>query len=289
MATLTTYHSKFLEDLKKRKKSHSTLLAYGKDVEQFIELATETGNTEPEQITAELVLSFSNALKDKKYTSKSIVRKLNSVKAFFGFLVDQQAITKNPVEKIEKPNLDNTLPRILSKIEYRALRDACREDRRISAVVELLLQTGVRISELAKLTLDDLSLDTESPQIKIQDQETHTIRTMPLNNAAIRAMREYLAIRPKTNSKWVFLTKNCKQFLVRNIRAAIDRYFRVAGIEGAKVNDLRHTFIVRQLEAGLPLLYVSKLVGHKRLTTTEQYLQLLQSSFDSSKMRIEEL
>jgi len=76
---------------------------------------------------------------------------------------------------------------------------------------------------------------------------------------------------------------------VRNIRTAIDRYFRLAGIKGAKVNDLRHTFIVEQLKAGTPLVYVSQLVGHKRITTTEKYLKLIEAPDTEANVQIEEL
>ena len=145
----------------------------------------------------------------------------------------------------------------------------------------------MRISELAALKM--LDLDLSKKVVTLQDPESKISRTVPLNNAAVNALEEYLSIRPKTREKTVFITKTCKPFLVRNIRAAIDRYFKIAGIQGAKVNDLRHTFIVEQLSAGTPLLYISQIVGHKRITTTEKYLQLIGNNFDTSSVRIEEL
>ncbi|HNQ17268.1 MAG TPA: tyrosine-type recombinase/integrase, partial [Candidatus Woesebacteria bacterium] len=86
-----------------------------------------------------------------------------------------------------------------------------------------------------------------------------------------------------------FLTKTCRPFLVRNIRTALDRYFRMAGIKEAKVNDLRHTFVAEQLKAGTPLVYVSQLVGHKRITTTEKYLKLIDAPEMEPNVQIEEL
>ena len=92
----------------------------------------------------------------------------------------------------------------------------------------------------------------------------------------------------KSKAKNVFVTKNGRQFLVRNIRTAIDRYFKLADIKEAKVNDLRHTFIAHQLQAGTPLTLISQLVGHKRLSTTEKYLDVVKKS-PESPAHLEEL
>ncbi|HZZ98614.1 MAG TPA: tyrosine-type recombinase/integrase [Candidatus Saccharimonadia bacterium] len=286
--SLRDHHKAFLDELKKKKKASSTLLAYGKDVEQFIEWLEQQQVTDVSQITKEKVEEFSKELQHKRYTDKSVVRKINSLKAFFSFLVGGGVLTVNPVDRIERPKFENAAPRILTKLEYRALRDVCRSDRRISAIVELLLQTGIRISELAALKIDDFDATKKTLSVKSPDSESLS-RTIPLNNAAVRSLQDYLAIRPKAREKTIFVTKTLKPFLVRNIRSAIDRYFRLAGIKNAKVNDLRHTFIVEQLMAGTPLVYVSQLVGHKRITTTEKYLQFLGSNVDTASMKIEEL
>ena len=159
-------------------------------------------------------------------------------------------------------------------MEYRSLRDVCRQDIRMFAVVEILLQTGIRISELANLRLEDVDTD----KLIIQPFESHPQREVPLNKAAQTALAEYLKSRPKARAKNVFITKTGQPFLIRNVRTAIDRYFKLCGIKNAKVNDLRHTFISHQLEAGTPLTLISKLVGHKRLTTTEKYLNFIKKS-----------
>ena len=285
--TLREHHTLFINDLKKRNKAGSTLLAYGKDVEQFLFHVEAVGVQAAHDVAQDHVESFSANLREKRYTDKSIVRKLNSLKAFFGFLRDIGLVEKNPVSRVTKPKYENALPRVLTKLEYRALRDACRSDRRMSAVVEILLQTGVRISELASMQVEDVEITKKT--LLVRQSESGKPRIVPLNNAAIRAFNDYMEIRPKARESILFLTKTCRPFLVRNIRAAIDRYFRIAGVEGAKVNDLRHTFIVEQLAAGTPLVYVSQVVGHKRVTTTEKYMQLIGKTIDATSVRIEEL
>ncbi|GAI98259.1 unnamed protein product, partial [marine sediment metagenome] len=97
-----------------------------------------------------------------------------------------------------------------------------------------------------------------------------------------------LKIRANNKTKHIFITKTGRPFLVRNIRSTINRYFKLAGIENATVNDLRHTFIAHQLKAGTPLTLISKLVGHKRLSTTEKYLSLIKKT-SAGKFKLEEL
>ena len=151
----------------------------------------------------------------------------------------------------------------------------------------MLLQTGMRIGELSNLHVDDL--ETKKKQVLIRPYESRSERLVPMSDAAIKAVESYLTVRPKSDDKTLFLTKTGNPFLVRNIRTAVDRYFKIAGIENAKVNDLRHTFIMHQLRAGTPITFVSKLVGHKRLSTTEKYLKLIEGTVEKDNVKLEEL
>jgi site-specific recombinase XerD len=285
--SLRDSHAAFLAHLQQAGKAQATVIAYSKDIEQLVESLEESAKSDVSQIEAADIEKFKEDLKRKRYTSKSISRKINSIKAYFRYLIGEGIIATNPADEVAHPKFDQAPPRILSKVEYRALRDAARADVRMSAVIEVLLQTGMRISELASLELADV--DFERNVITIQPQDSRGSRRVPMNAAAKQSIMEYLKLRPRTKEKTLFLTKTCRPFLVRNIRTAIDRYFRLAGIKGAKVNDLRHTFIVEQLKAGTPLVYVSQLVGHKRITTTEKYLKLIDAPDMQPNIKIEEL
>ncbi len=277
----------FADSLRQAGKANATVIAYAKDIEQLLGYMEEIGRTGLSEIKSEDIDEFKELLKRQRYTSKSVSRKLNSIKAFFRFMMTSNTLVQNPADSVAHPKFDQSIPRILSRMEYRALRDACRPDLRMAAVVELLLQTGMRISELAALEIQEIDLDHNVASVKAQNSRGE--RKVPLNAAAKRALTEYLAIRPRAREKTLFLTKTCRPFLVRNIRTALDRYFRLAGIRDAKVNDLRHTFIVEQLKAGTPLVYVSQLVGHKRITTTEKYLQFIEAPDLAPSVQIEEL
>jgi len=274
---------KFIQDLKKKGRSISTILAYRKDVEQLI---ASVKTEKIDRVTTADIENFKKNLRREGYTAKSISRKINAVKSFFRFAVNNNFIKNDPSSTITHPKYEIKTPRVLSKIEYRALRDACREDIRMAAIIELLLQTGTRIGELARLTLDNINFDKNTVQVK--EYQSQKARKIPLNNPAKKAIQKYLKQRPKSKNKTLFLTKTGNPFLVRNIRSAINRYLKIAGIKNARVNDLRNTFIVQQLKAGVPLVTVSKIVGHKRISTTEKYLELTEEQ-GKERVKLEEL
>jgi integrase/recombinase XerC len=283
--TLKDAHSQFTQYLESRKRARATIVAYGKDIEQLMAFLTNIGKKTIDEVKRDEIDAYLKKLAADQYTPKSVSRKINSIKTFFRFLKASAVVTHDPAIEIEHPKYETKPPRILSKIEYRALRDACRGDVRIYAIVELFLQTGIRIGELANLTIEDLKENA----LHIAAQEGHAERTVPLNKAAKDALERYLQIRgQEAPSRALFITKTGRALLIRNIRTAIDRYFRIAGIEGAKVNDLRHTFIAHHLMAGTAITTLSKLVGHKRLSTTERYLDLVKNKSTDS-VKLEEL
>lgn len=281
---LKEYLDKFVDFLKDGKKASATVIAYHKDIDQLLEYLKKTGRTDIKDITTEDLNNFLSLLHTQSYTPKSVSRKINSIKTFYRFLVLHKYTDNNVASAITHPKFDSKAPRILTRMEYRAVRDAARSDARIAAVVELLLQTGMRIGELAALTLSSVSENF----IKIPAIEGHLERDVPMNKAAKSALDAYLAARPKVQNNALFITKTGRPLLIRNIRTAIDRYFKIAGITGAKVNDLRHTFIAHHLAAGTSPILVSKLVGHKRISTTEKYLEFIKD-LPAEKVKLEEL
>lgn len=288
MTTLSDAHQQFIGHLKGRSRASATILAYGKDIEQLVSYLKASGKENVQDITVEDLQSFMEKLLKEGYTAKSISRKTNSTKTFFKFLKTSNFLSDDPATSLEHPKFENKPPRILSKLEYRALRDAARNDIRIFAIIELLLQTGIRIGELAKLRLEDVKFD-ENPSLHVPVFEGTNERDIPLNSPAVEAIKKYIEIRPQSPSHSLFVTKTGRPLLIRNIRTAIDRYFKIAGIKGAKVNDLRHTWVAHHLQAGTSLVVVSKLAGHKRLSTTERYLQFITGQTGEGKVKLEEL
>jgi site-specific recombinase XerD len=283
-------HSKFIDNLKNQGRSSATVLAYGKDIEQLRDFLADLNKNHVHEIGTKDLQAFMAKLSKEGYTPKSISRKTNSTKTFFRFLKINDYVSDDPATLLEHPKFEMKPPRILTKTEYRALRDAARSDVRMGAIIELLLQTGIRIGELARLKVADVKFGTsgKTSELHVPAGESYPERTVPLNKAAEESVKRYLEIRPESRDETLFVTKTGRPLLVRNIRTAIDRYFKLAGINDAKVNDLRHTFVAHHLMSGTSLVLVSKLAGHKRLATTEKYLNLIQGRLEEP-VKLEEL
>jgi site-specific recombinase XerD len=287
------YHKDFIEDLKKKGRAESTVIAYSKDIEQLLNFFSEKGILKIEDTSIEDLEAYKKYLQDNNYTPKSVSRKINSTRTFYKFLVSVAQLQDNPSDKLAHPKFETKPPRVLSEMEYRALRDVSRSDTRLYSIIEILLQTGIRIGELASLTIDDIKVkDIDGKKLHylyIAPYGSHDSRIVPLNKSAKKAIDDYLEIRPETDEATLFITKNGRPLLVRNIRTTIDKAFERAGIKNAKVNDLRNTFIAHHLANGVSLVKVSKLVGHKRLSTTEKYLGLVDDKKPETEKSLKEL
>jgi integrase/recombinase XerD len=278
MIKLDIAHKKFIDHLRGQNKSGATLVAYNKDIEQLLDHMSKSGIELVTQIELDHLEAFMKKLAKENYTPKSISRKTNATKTFFRFLVEMDHVKANVAEQLKHPKVEVKAPRILSKIEYRALRDAAKDDLRSYAMIEVLLQLGLTISELADMKIDDLKMSADNGNLFVPKRNNKDSRNVPLNKSVVEAIKKYTEEeRPKLEKAvHAFITKTGKPLLVRNIRSTINRYFKLAGIERAKVNDLRHTFVAHHLMAGVNIMTISKAAGHKRLSTTERYLQYIE-------------
>jgi len=276
---------RFITFLKEQGKSKFTIVAYKKDIEQFIGFLASKEKSDIRDVKKDDIEGFIQNLLGKQYTKKSASRKLNSIRTFFRFLKHENIISANPAFDISHPKYTQTPPRILSKLEYRALRDVAKEDPRTYALVEVLLQTGIKIGELASLQVDDIKED----KLAIRQYGKNIEREVPLNKAAKKALELYIKARGNgTEIHNIFITRTGNPLLIRNIRQIIDRCFQEVGIEQATVNDLRNTFIAHQLTQGATLEYIARVVGHRRISSTERFLNLVKQEAER-KERLGEL
>jgi site-specific recombinase XerD len=275
---------KFIQYLQSQGKSYFTQVAYKKDLEQFIGYLTSQEIQDIREVKKEHIEGFINKLLTENYTKKSTSRKLNSIRTFFRYLKNEGIINYNPSLDVPHPKYTVAPPRIFSKLEYRALRDFAKEDPRTYAIIEFFLQTGVKIGELANIRLSDIKENS----LIIRPYGKNNQREIPLNKAVKKAIDDYLKVRNNSSDDHLFITRNGKPLLIRNIRQIVCRCFREVGIENATVNDLRNTFIAHQLMNGASVEYIAKLVGHKRLSSTERYLNLIKQEAER-KEKIGEL
>ncbi len=275
---------KFIDDLKTKGRSPATILAYRADLDQLILFLTEKNKGLAETVKKEDIEGFRDWLLMQKYTAKSTSRKLNAVKTFFRWLLTQKILLVDPSKDVSHPKLESSNPKFLTQLEYRSLRDVVRNDKRIATIVELILQTGLRISEVANLKVENV----KESEIIIESYATQPTRKISLNKSAKLALDNHLSVHSK-EAIFVFISKNSKPLAIRNIRASVDRYIQKAEIGKFSVNDLRTTFIIENLKRGVDLVTISQAAGHKRLSTTERYLELANIKETGKKQELEEL
>lgn len=280
MTLLTKAREQFINFLSEKGRAKATVIAYSKDIEQLVMYITEKQNKlNIGDVSKSDIESFLKYLAENNYTKKTISRKINAIKTFFKYATDNGIISTDPSQLIQHPKLEQSAPRILSKLEYRAIRDTVKDDVRTKAIFEILLQTGVKISELQNIQVENLVINSDTNQpgaLNVPGSEEGEGRTIPLNKSVQDAINDYLKERPQSENHNLFVTKTGNALLVRNIRATLDRYFKQVGLEDVTVNDLRHTFIAEHLRMGASVLLVSKVAGHKRLSTTENYLRYIE-------------
>ncbi len=275
--------NKFTDYLISLGKSKNTAIAYKKDLEQFSGYLVSIEKNDIREIKKEDIEGFINKILENNYSKKSASRKLNSIRSFFRYLKNENILTTNPSLDVSHPKYTQKLPRILSKIEYRALRDYVKSHPRNYAIIEVLLQTGMRISELVNLKIEDITDD----YIIVRNKSSE--RRIPMNKSLKKAIDNYLTTKKTIEkSQPFFTTRTGKPMIIRNIRQIISRCFQAVDINNATVNDLRNTFIAYQLAAGVSADYVAKIVGHKRLSSTERYLFLV-PHHEEKKEKLEEL
>lgn len=263
----------FIAYLKNQNKSDFTIVAYKKDLEQFAGYLAGVEKNDVREVKKEDVEGFIEKLIKDGYTKKSASRKLNSIRTFFRYLKNEGSIEHNPSLEVTHPKYTQNAPRILSKLEYHALRDFAKEEPRTYALIEVLLQTGIKIGELANIYLSDI----KDSVLMVRPYGKNPSREVPLNKSVKKAVQEYEKERSgnMVSGDHLFITRSGRPILIRNIRQIINRCFREVEIENATVNDLRNTFIAQQLINGASIEYIAKIVGHKRLSSTERFLNLI--------------
>jgi len=276
---LPSLADRFIKHLEAQEKSSFTIVAYKKDLEQFVGYLTTQEISDIKEVKTNHINGFINKLINDGYTKKSASRKLNSIRTFFRYLKSDEIIEQNPSLDVSHPKYIQSAPRIFSKLEYRALRDFAKEEPRTYALIDILLQTGMKIGELAGLTMEDV----KDSSIHITQYGKTPVRDIPLNKAVKKSIDDYLKVRPTENSNQLFITRTGKPLLIRNIRQIISRCFREVGIEKATVNDFRNTFIAHQLKNGASVEYIAKLVGHRRLSSTERFLNVVKEEIQKKE------
>jgi len=268
--------------------SDNTIISYKNDLNQLFSFIKEyklLRKNGIKYIDHQIMRKFIVYLKGKKYSKRSISRKVSTARSFFKFLHKEEIIEVNPTLNLITPKIDKKLPYFLYLQEIDKLIETPPRNKlsgiRDRAILEILYGTGIRVSELTNLNIDDI--DFNEKIIKVLGKGSKE-RILPLSNPVIKAMQEYIEKRylfnrnkfDKTiNKNALFLNRFGGRLTARSIRRIIIKYIKIAGLnKKLSPHVLRHSFATHLLGGGADLRSVQELLGHKSLSTTQIYTHI---------------
>lgn len=277
--------------------SEKTVYEYSIDLSNFLRYVFRSSANDQGQIDLSLIrdeeiaaISTQNIYEYLLYSathnknqSASRARKLSAIKGFFKFLASKERmIDQNPAKDIDAPRIKSALPKYLSLDESKALLDAVKEHgdknkKRDYLIITLFLNCGMRVSELAGISLGDLSSDLSQ---LIVTGKGNKQRAIYLNKSCVEALVEYLEERKGMHSydpTALFVSRNHRRLSVKMIQSLVYRYLKLAGLEEKhySVHKLRHTAATLMYGTGKVDVRVLKdILGHEQLNTTQIYTHL---------------
>lgn len=229
------------------------------------------------------IRAFLAHLNEKQYSKSTIARKLATLRSFYKFLVKRNQVTSNPVAVVKTPKQDKRLPKFLEYEEVKRLLETPPMDNwlgaRDRAILETLYSTGVRVSELVALNMDDIDFLGEVIHVKGKGKKE---RITPIGSSALQVIQHYMEFRNKRaqsndnfDPKVLFVNKHGRRLSTRSVRRKMDKYLKIAGLDPLiSPHTLRHSFATHMLNNGADLRSVQELLGHQSLSTTQIYTHL---------------
>lgn len=261
--------------------SQGTIKAYQLDIERgLIPFLEQRGKSEIAEVTKEDIREFLHYLAASRSNSNiTRARKLAAIKSLFNYLVENEGFKVNPAASIRSPRIPEKEPEYLTEEEcIHLLETIARKGKpevreRDMAIVVLLLQTGLRVSELTNLKLVDVDLDRHRVKITRKGNKEQYLH---LNEETVRTLVKYLSKRPQVQNDRFFLGTSGSNLTRGYIYALVRRYLQLAGIEKGKQGPhiLRHTFCTRLHQKGVDPFTIKDLAGHKSLNTTMRYIKI---------------
>jgi site-specific recombinase XerD len=254
---------------------------YARDLGEFVGFVAEhCGLHSPSAVDRSHLAAYLAYLGQRGLKRSTRRRKVAAVRSLFGFLHRSGSIAADPALRLIPPQRERHEPRVLTEPESQRLQRASAAVPRDAALIMLVSETGMRVSEVAALRLADLLLPSPrgregAGSVRIHGRG-HKQRALTLNAAAAHALRSYLAARPRVATDRVFVSKFRTPLTVRAIRTIVKKHLAAAGIvaDGTSVHTLRHSFATRQLCRGVSLRAVQEALGHASPDSTSIYVPL---------------
>ena len=274
----------FLEFITEEKGySQNTIAAYRNDLSQFATYLEGRGLS-VEDVNRDILIDYIMVMKsEQEYASSTVARKVAAIKSFFHYLVNQGELEDDPTATLDSPKVRKRLPRAISPEDMeRLLAEPSREQTpkalRDRALLELLYATGLRVTELVSLNVDDINL--ASATVRVVRPKDKRERQVPVHQRAIEPLEDYLErgrmqlLRDPEESA-LFLNHRGKRLTRQGLWLIVKHYVREVGIvQDVTPHTLRHTFAAHLVDRKADLEYVQELLGHANISTTQVYAQV---------------
>jgi integrase/recombinase XerC len=261
----------FLSDLSGKNRSSLTIRCYSIDVSQFLRWIQENDLTvgHPAAITKSHLSEYLSSLSDQGLSGRTRARKLAAIKEYFRFLVGSGVIPTSPAETMSAPKRERNGRTYLTPEEYTRLLSLAGSNPRDYAILQMFLQTGIRVSELCSLTLSDVDLTDRT--LTIRQGKGMADRAIELEKKGSQALRNYL----QSLSDALFLNYQAEPISERGVQKLLAKYVKLAGItKKISPHSLRHTFATYKAERGVSPYQLQQWLGHRNLNTTQIYVHL---------------
>ncbi len=271
---LYTSLTRYLNSLTGRNLSGHTAVAYRTDLLQFLTWLTENDVTvtTPATITRTHILEYLSYLASLGRSGVTRTRKLASIREYRKFLVNEELLAHSPTENIVRPKQERKQRVFLRVDEYMRLLNSAAGNSQDYAILQLFLQTGIRVAELVGLALTDIDLDAGTMLINGKGNKQ---RTIYLEKKATQALRAYLSDRPHNLDQHVFLNYQGNGLSVRGVMDIVEKYRQLAGISKKfSCHSLRHTCATYKAVKGYTPPDLQDLLRHKKPETSLIYVHM---------------
>lgn len=263
-----------------RNLARRTRVEYSRDLDELVAYLDRIGVRSLHAVSLQELQGFQAWMDRQAFESATRRRKTQTIKGFFRFLHHFGVLRHDVAHRLIPPRLRHKEPRYLSEAEYKRLQLVCRHHPRNAAIIELFLQTGLRLAEVTRLQVSDVELPNRpSPEPDNVGFATVTRKggkrdTIPLNHKACKALKVWISMRPSVEHDALFVSKFQKPLSLRAIQWVVTSNMAEAGIKGASTHSLRHTMATHHVARGTDLKTVQDTLGHADLKTTAGYVQL---------------
>jgi site-specific recombinase XerD len=258
-----------------------TRVEYQNDLEDLVGFLEKSVINYVKEIGIPIIERYVAHLEQEGFASLTRKRKVVAIRSFLSFLYQEGYIDTNIATKIVLPFAETTAPQVLTQTECNQIRSASANSPRDRAIIELVLQTGIRLSELIRLTLNDIEIgegeetgEKQNGFMRILGSRAKKERVILLNIKACAALKNYLGIRTDAGNSILFLNRFGKPLGERGVQKMLRKYLERAGIGRASIHTLRHTFGFHQIANGTEPTTIQGIMGNKDPRSMSIYVSL---------------